>query len=211
MIDPGRAAAAGPTRAPTAAAAEASDRRTTSPRRIEGRLVATGVQAYLTRQRRAAARRRGRAGPTSPTAPSADLCISLHVDASANADAAGVATYFFGSEPHGTRSSAGERFAGLVQREIVARTDLVDLRLARQDLGPAARAPGCRPSASTLGYLTNPGDAARLGDPAFRDVVAEAIVVAVQRLYLAPEADAARPACCDSQRPRRRRGHRPPG
>jgi N-acetylmuramoyl-L-alanine amidase len=40
-----------------------------------------------------------------------------------------------------------------------------------------------------VGYVTNPGDAARLADPAFRDVVAEGIVVAVQRLYLAPEAD----------------------
>ena len=39
-----------------------------------------------------------------------------------------------------------------------------------------------------LGYLTNPGDAARLADPAFRDVVAEAIVAAVQRLYLPPDA-----------------------
>jgi N-acetylmuramoyl-L-alanine amidase len=40
-----------------------------------------------------------------------------------------------------------------------------------------------------VGYLTNPGDAARLGDPAFRDVVAEAVVVAVQRMYLSPETD----------------------
>jgi N-acetylmuramoyl-L-alanine amidase len=41
-----------------------------------------------------------------------------------------------------------------------------------------------------LGYVTNPGDAARLADPSFRDVVAEAVVVAVQRLYLPPEDDA---------------------
>ena len=40
-----------------------------------------------------------------------------------------------------------------------------------------------------VGYVTNPEDAARLADPAFRDVVAEAVVVAVQRLYLAPESD----------------------
>jgi N-acetylmuramoyl-L-alanine amidase len=40
-----------------------------------------------------------------------------------------------------------------------------------------------------LGYLTNPGDAARLSDPAFRDVLAEAIVAAVQRLYLPPDDD----------------------
>jgi N-acetylmuramoyl-L-alanine amidase len=40
------------------------------------------------------------------------------------------------------------------------------------------------------GYLTNPGDAARLSDPAFRDVIAEAVVVAVQRVYLDPDHDA---------------------
>ena len=38
-----------------------------------------------------------------------------------------------------------------------------------------------------LGYLTNPADAARLADPGFRDLVAEALVVAVQRLYLGEE------------------------
>ena len=40
------------------------------------------------------------------------------------------------------------------------------------------------------GYLTNAGDAAKLADPAFRDAVSEAVVVAVQRLYLAQEDDA---------------------
>ena len=40
------------------------------------------------------------------------------------------------------------------------------------------------------GYLTNAGDSARLRDPEFRDVLAEAIVVAVQRFYLSPEVDA---------------------
>jgi N-acetylmuramoyl-L-alanine amidase len=38
-----------------------------------------------------------------------------------------------------------------------------------------------------LGYLTHPSDAARLADPEFRDLVAEALVVAVQRLYLGEE------------------------
>jgi N-acetylmuramoyl-L-alanine amidase len=38
-----------------------------------------------------------------------------------------------------------------------------------------------------LGYLTHPDDAQRLADPAFRDLVAEALVVAIQRLYLGEE------------------------
>jgi N-acetylmuramoyl-L-alanine amidase len=156
-------------------------------RRVEGRLVATGVQAYLTHQ----------GGVDVPTEEEraefanrtdAHLCISLQVDGSDNAGAAGVSTYFFGLEPHGAWSSAGERFASLVQREIVARTDLVDLRSHAKswDLLRRTRMPAVR---IDVGYLTNAGDAARLGDPAFRDVVAEAVVVAVQRMYLSPETD----------------------
>jgi N-acetylmuramoyl-L-alanine amidase len=41
-----------------------------------------------------------------------------------------------------------------------------------------------------IGYVTNPHDSARLADPAFRDVIAEAVVVAVQRVYLDKDADA---------------------
>jgi N-acetylmuramoyl-L-alanine amidase len=155
--------------------------------RVEGRLVATGVQAFLTHQlggeessEVARAEFANRAG--------AHLCISLQVDASSNPDAAGVSTYFFGLASHGTWSSGGERFAGLVQREIVARTDLVDLRSHAKswDLLRHTRMPAVR---IDVGYVTNSGDAARLGDPAFRDVVAEAVVVAVQRMYLSPETD----------------------
>jgi N-acetylmuramoyl-L-alanine amidase len=39
------------------------------------------------------------------------------------------------------------------------------------------------------GYLTNPGDRHRLADPGFRDTLAEAVVVAVQRFYLSPDVD----------------------
>ena len=40
-----------------------------------------------------------------------------------------------------------------------------------------------------LGHLSHPSDAARLADPAFRDIVAEALLVAVQRLYLPADLD----------------------
>ncbi|MFL6060337.1 MAG: peptidoglycan-binding protein [Marmoricola sp.] len=165
--------------------------------RIEGRLVATGVQAFLT------ASRTGRHRAVLLDADvveeveraafanraNAHLSISLAVDASTNADACGVATYFFGSEKHNTRSSTGERFASLVQREIVARTDLVDLRCHPKewDFLRRTRMPAVQLDA---GYLSNPGDARRLADPGFRDVLAEAVVVAVQRFYLSPETDA---------------------
>jgi len=156
-------------------------------KRVEGRLVATGVQAYLTKQAGAEeASEVERAGFANRT--DAHLLISLQVDVSSNIDAAGVSTYFFGLDSHGAWSSAGERFAGLVQREIVARTDLVDLRSHAKnwDLLRHTRMPAVR---IDVGYLTNPGDASRLGDAAFRDVVAEAVVVAVQRMYLSPETD----------------------
>jgi N-acetylmuramoyl-L-alanine amidase len=156
-------------------------------KRVEGRLVATGVQAYLTNQGGAVESTEVDRAEFANRAD-ANLCISLQLDALANPDASGVSTYFFGLDTHGVRSSVGERFAGLVQREIVARTDLADLRshaktweLLRRTRMPAVRI--------DLGYITNPGDARRLSDPAFRDVLAEAIVVAVQRVYLSPETD----------------------
>jgi N-acetylmuramoyl-L-alanine amidase len=156
-------------------------------KRVEGRLVATGVQAYLTNQGGAGETTEGERAEFANRAD-ANLCVSLQLDASANPDASGVSTYFFGLDTHGVRSSVGERFAGLVQREIVARTDLTDLRSHAKtwDLLRLTRMPAVR---IDLGYITNPGDTQRLSDPAFRDVVAEAIVVAVQRVYLSPETD----------------------
>jgi N-acetylmuramoyl-L-alanine amidase len=40
------------------------------------------------------------------------------------------------------------------------------------------------------GYLSNPQDAKSLATPEFRDAVAEAFIIAIQRLYLAAEDDA---------------------
>jgi N-acetylmuramoyl-L-alanine amidase len=167
---------------------ELADRVTTDlARRVEARLTATGVQAVLTslgvsppEDESDRAEIANRAG--------AHLCISLHVDASPNPGISGVATYYYGLEAHGVRSWVGERFAGLVQREIVARTDLTDLRSHPRawDLLRCTRMPAVRVE---VGYVTNADDAARLAEPDFRDALAEAVVVAVQRLYLAPDDD----------------------
>jgi N-acetylmuramoyl-L-alanine amidase len=40
-----------------------------------------------------------------------------------------------------------------------------------------------------VGYLTSPVDRARLIEPAFRDTIAEAILIAVQRVFLPVEVD----------------------
>jgi len=37
------------------------------------------------------------------------------------------------------------------------------------------------------GYVSHPDDAARLAQPAFRDDIAEAVVIALQRMYLGEE------------------------
>lgn len=168
-------------------------------RRVEGRLVPLGVQAHLTRAGRPPTARGRRAAERTETfheadragfanRVEADLCVTLHVDASANPAASGCSAYFYGVDGQGVWSSAGERFAGLVQREIVARTDFTDLRTHPKtwDVLRRTRMPAVR---IDLGYVTHPDDAARLADPAFRDVIAEAVVVAVQRFYLTPETD----------------------
>ena len=165
-----------------------ADRATTDlARRVGARLAATGVQALLTAPAVSTPDQESDRAELANRAD-ANLCISLHVDASPNPEVSGVATYYFGLEAHEVRSWVGERFAGLVQREIVARTGMTDLRSHPRawDLLRCTRMPAVR---LELGYITNPDDASRLGDPTFRDTIAEAVVVAVQRLYLSPETD----------------------
>jgi N-acetylmuramoyl-L-alanine amidase len=156
--------------------------------RIEGRLAATGVKVFLTRGRDNNPSEAQRAQFANETR--ADLFVSLHLDAHPNPEASGVATYFYGAgSGEQVRSPVGEQFAGLVQREIVARTDLRDCRTHAKswDLLRFTKMPAIRVE---FGYVTSPHDAHRLANPQFRDVVAEAIGVAIQRLYLPPEMDA---------------------
>ncbi|HEU4674721.1 MAG TPA: N-acetylmuramoyl-L-alanine amidase [Motilibacteraceae bacterium] len=150
--------------------------------RLVGRLTATGVLAFLTRGSEMALPDSERAAFAN--AAEADLLVSLHTDGSPSAAANGVATYFYGHDGYGHSSALGERLAELVQAEVVGRTDLLDGRthaktweLLRRTRMPAVRV--------EIGYLTHPGDAARLADSGFRDTVAEALASAVGRL-LAP-------------------------
>jgi N-acetylmuramoyl-L-alanine amidase len=152
--------------------------------RLEGRLQALGVSTWLTR------------GPSNDKTDDeradlanevgADLVLSLHIDGSTSDVANGLATYYFGGAT--TTSTVGERLADLVQRELVARTGLLDNRIhgkawsmLRRTRMPAVRV--------EVGYLTSPIDRARLLDPSFNDTVADGLLVAVQRLYLASADD----------------------
>jgi N-acetylmuramoyl-L-alanine amidase len=155
--------------------------------RLEGRLLALGVGVFLTRGANNSPVEIDRIGFSNGT--SADLIVSFHVDEYVNEKAHGVTTYYYGAQAHGIHSVVGERFASLVQREICARTDLLNCRTHSKtwDLLRLTKSPTVR---IDIGYLSNPGDAARLARPDFRDVIAEAVVVAIQRLYLASEDDA---------------------
>ncbi len=153
--------------------------------RLEGRLSAVGVRTLLTR------------GPdTNPSdadraafanEAGADLVLSLHVDRAASPRCHGIAAYHFGTGT-GATSTVGDKLASLVQREVVARTDLLDCRVHAKtwSILRLTRMPAVR---LEVGHLSHAGDAARLADPAFRDILAEGILVGVQRLYLPEDLD----------------------
>ena len=182
VLDPGHG---GPDRGATGHGLEEAALVEDLAARLEGRLTAVGVRTLLTR------------GPDNrPTdveradfanAAGADVVLSLHVDRAASPRCQGVASYHFGAG-RGTMSTVGEQLASLVQREIVARTDLLDCRVHEKtwEILRLTRMPAVR---LELGHLSHPGDAARLADPAFRDTVAEAVLVAIQRLYLPADLD----------------------
>lgn len=151
--------------------------------RLEGRLTALGVTTWHTRGPHNGATDAQRAAFANEVG--ADALLSLHVDAAPSPLPNGIASYHYGAGE--SSSTIGERLADLVQRELVARTGMLNchvhpktwaiLRLTRM---PAVRV--------EVGYLSSPGDRARLTDPAFRDTIAEGLLVAVQRLYL-PKAE----------------------
>ena len=152
--------------------------------RLEGRLAAAGAIPFLTRSADGEVRVVDRVDFAN--AAEADLFVSIHCDGSSSGTPEGVATYYFGNAI--ASSAIGERLADLVQREVVARTDLVDCRTHPQswELLRLTRMPAVEVEA---GYLTNAHDAARLRDAEFRDTIAEALFAAVQRLYLPQSAD----------------------
>jgi N-acetylmuramoyl-L-alanine amidase len=153
--------------------------------RLADRMAATGMATLLSHNRDTCPTEAERAAFANTAG--GDVVLSLHTDGHPTALAHGLATFHFGTS-NGTSSTLGEALAEFIQRELTARTGMLDcgthpktwelLRLTRM---PAVRV--------ELGYLTNPDDRRKLLEPAFRDVVAEGIVVAVKRLYLLGEND----------------------
>jgi N-acetylmuramoyl-L-alanine amidase len=153
--------------------------------RIEGRLAAAGATVYLTRGRHQnppAAERTAFANQAR-----ADLFLSLHVDAHSSEHARGVASYYYGTGS-GVSSTVGEEFANLARREVIARTGMLDLGSHSKtwDLLRMSRMPAVR---IDLGYLSHPVDRLLLLDARLRSTIAQGVLAAVQRLFLAPEAD----------------------
>jgi N-acetylmuramoyl-L-alanine amidase len=157
--------------------------------RIEGRLAAAGAQAFRTRGGEGSLEHSDEP-PTDAeraafaNAAEADLVISLHIDGHENPTCHGISTYYYGTQ--NDRSLVGARLADLIQAQLLAVTDLLDCRSHSKtwELLRSTRMPAVRVE---FGYLTNAGDAARLATAEFRDALAEAVVVAIQRLYAPAE------------------------
>ena len=155
--------------------------------RLSKRLGELGVEVHITRTADRSPSESDRIDFANQV--SADLVVSLHCDNYLNERAEGVASYYFGNEREGIKSVIGERFATLAQREIAARTQMLNCRTHAKswDLLRLTKSPTVR---IDIGYLSNPSDRERISDPSFREIVAEALVVAIQRLYLDAESDA---------------------
>jgi len=154
-------------------------------RRLEGRMKATGMEALISRGPQQGPAEAERAAFANEAG--ANLLLSLHCDENTSPFAQGVATYHYGTGD-GATSTVGELLAGFIQRELAARTGLRDCRTHRKtwEILRMTRCPAIRVE---IGYLSNPEDHRRLGDAAFRDVVAEGLLIAVKRLYLLGEND----------------------
>ncbi len=182
VVDPGHG---GVDRGVVAAGVAEADLMWDLARRLVGRMTATGMDAMLSRQEHTCPSEPERAAFANNAG--ANLVLSLHTDAHHHMHAQGLATFHFGNGT-GSTSTVGEALAGLIQRELLTRTAMVDcwsqgrtwelLRLTRM---PAVRV--------EVGYLSHIGDRTHLLSTEFRDVVAEGILVAVKRLYLLGQDD----------------------
>ncbi|MBA4021335.1 MAG: N-acetylmuramoyl-L-alanine amidase [Gordonia sp.] len=148
--------------------------------RLVGRMTAAGMETFVSRREDENPTDEERAGTAN--AIGADLLIALRCAHYPNSRASGVASFHYGTT-HGSSSTIGRSLSGFIQREIVARTDLRDCRshertweILRRSQMPAVQL--------DIGYISNLHDATQLSDPAVRDTIAEAILVAVKRLYL---------------------------
>jgi N-acetylmuramoyl-L-alanine amidase len=153
--------------------------------RVEGRLAALGTQLLLTRSAASSPMPDENARADFANRTGAHLVVSLDVDVSSSFRPNGVATFYFGDSRGGHHSYAGKRLAEAIQEAVTTRTDLRDCRSHPRtwDLLRSTRMPAVR---VTLGYLSNPQDAAFLQATQSQDRLAGAIADAVRR-FCSPE------------------------
>jgi len=150
--------------------------------RLEGRLSVVGTQVLLTRplgvNHLSPTTEADRAGFANRVG--ADLVVSVHCDWESSGRGSGAATYYYGSSR--TASMVGRRFAELLQEHVIARTGLADCRTHAKtwDLLRLTRMPAVR---LETGYLSNPGDLARLSDPHTRQAIAESTASAIHDYF----------------------------
>ena len=149
-------------------------------RRLQSRMVTTGMTVFLTREPGENPSPEERAAFANSI--NADLVLSLHIDGSQSPHACGIATFHFGTDS-GATSTVGETLAALVQRELVARTQFADCRVHHRpwDILRLTKMPAIQVE---IGYLSNPQERERLTNADFRNVIADGMLVAVKRLYL---------------------------
>jgi N-acetylmuramoyl-L-alanine amidase len=148
--------------------------------RLEGRMTAIGMETFLSRPVSRSPANAERAATANTVG--ADLMISLRFERHTSPSASGIASFYFGSS-HGSVSTIGRSLADFIQREVVARTGLLDCRTHGRtwDLLRLTRMPTVQVD---VGYITNPRDRGMLAMRECRDGVAEGILAAVKRLYL---------------------------
>ncbi|MFZ2510162.1 MAG: N-acetylmuramoyl-L-alanine amidase [Gordonia sp. (in: high G+C Gram-positive bacteria)] len=148
--------------------------------RLEGRMLAAGMITSLSHDRTASPTDNEKARVANMI--DADLMIALRLGNYPNPQANGVATFFFGTH-HGSYSTIGRNLASYIQREVTARTSLLDCRIHERtwNLLRLTRMPTV---VLEVGYVTNPHDLRVLSSASDRDIIADAVLVAVKRLYL---------------------------
>ncbi|MDK8433744.1 MULTISPECIES: peptidoglycan-binding protein [unclassified Brevibacterium] len=149
--------------------------------RLAGRLEAVGAGALVLQGDAAEVNKADQLG--------ASAVITVTADVNKSKDANGVATFFFGHERQPEMNSpTGERLAELVQSEVVARTGMLDCRTHARTWSSLKRLRTPKIHVVT-GYLTNEKDRDNLENGEVRDVIADGIAAALQRLYVKEDAD----------------------
>ena len=126
--------------------------------RLEGRMTAIGMETFLSRPVNRSPADAERAATANTVG--ADLMISLRFERHVSPIANGLSCFYFGSS-HGSVSTLGHNLADFIQREVVARTGLLDCRTHGRtwDLLRLTRMPSVQVD---VGYITNPRDRSML-------------------------------------------------